>query len=84
MKRRQFIAAATAGAAATVIAKPALAQSAPEVKWRLTSSFPETLDTIFGASNVFAQAVSEATDGKFQIEVAAAGKIVPASRLRTR
>jgi TRAP-type mannitol/chloroaromatic compound transport system substrate-binding protein len=77
MKRRQFIAAATAGTAATIIAKPAIAQSAPEVKWRLTSSFPETLDTIFGASNVMAKSVSDATDGKFQIEVAAAGKIVP-------
>jgi TRAP-type mannitol/chloroaromatic compound transport system substrate-binding protein len=77
MKRRQFIAAASTGAAAFAIAKPALAQAAPEVKWRLTSSFPETLDTIFGASNVLAQTVSEATDGKFQIEVAAAGKIVP-------
>jgi TRAP-type mannitol/chloroaromatic compound transport system substrate-binding protein len=77
MKRRQFIAAASTGAAAFAIAKPALAQAAPEVKWRLTSSFPETLDTIFGASQVLAQAVSDATDGKFQIEVAAAGKIVP-------
>jgi TRAP-type mannitol/chloroaromatic compound transport system substrate-binding protein len=77
MKRRHFIAASTAGAAAALIAKPALAQSAPEVKWKLTSSFPETLDTIFGASNVFAKSVSDATDGKFQIEVAAAGKIVP-------
>jgi TRAP-type mannitol/chloroaromatic compound transport system substrate-binding protein len=77
MKRRQFITAATAGAAAAVIAKPALAQSAPEVKWTLTSSFPETLDTIFGASTVFAEAVSAMTDGKFQITVAAAGKVAP-------
>jgi TRAP-type mannitol/chloroaromatic compound transport system substrate-binding protein len=76
MKRRQFIAAATAGAAASIVAKPALAQG-HEIKWRLTSSFPENLDTIFGAAQTMAKLVAEATDGKFQIEVAAAGKIAP-------
>jgi TRAP-type mannitol/chloroaromatic compound transport system substrate-binding protein len=49
----------------------------PEIKWRLTSSFPKSLDTIFGASEVFAKAVAEATDNKFQIQVFAAGEIVP-------
>ena len=49
MKRRQFLGAAGAGVAAA-IASPAIAQSAPELKWRLTSSFPRSLDTIFGAS----------------------------------
>ena len=77
MKRRQFIQAATAGAAASAIAMPAIAQSNPEVKWRLTSSFPKSLDTIFGAAEVMAKAVSDATDGKFQIQVFAAGEIVP-------
>jgi TRAP-type mannitol/chloroaromatic compound transport system substrate-binding protein len=56
---------------------PAIAQSAPEVKWRLTSSFPKSLDTIFGGAETFARAVSESTDGKFQIQVFAAGEIVP-------
>ncbi len=55
MKRRQFLTAATVGAAATVIAKPAIAQSAPEISWRVTSSFPKSLDTIYGASEVFAR-----------------------------
>ena len=41
MKRRQFLKTAGAGAAATAIASPAIAQSMPETKWRLTSSFPE-------------------------------------------
>ena len=82
IKRREFIKTATVGAAATagaaVIAAPAIAQSSPEVRWRLTSSFPKSLDTIYGAAEVFAKAVSEATDGKFQIQVFAGGEIVPA------
>ena len=49
----------------------------PETKWRLTSSFPKSLDTIYGAAEVFAKAVAEATDNKFQIQVFAAGEIVP-------
>ena len=77
MKRRQFLGAAGAGLAAAAIAKPAIAQSSPVVKWRLTSSFPKSLDTIFGSSEVFAKAVAEATDNKFQIQLFAAGEIVP-------
>ena len=78
MKRREFLqAAGVAAAASAAIAKPALAQTTPELKWRLTSSFPKSLDTIFGAADVFAKAVAEATDNKFQIQVFAAGEIVP-------
>jgi TRAP-type mannitol/chloroaromatic compound transport system substrate-binding protein len=59
------------------VAAPAVAQSMPEAKWRLTSSFPKSLDTIYGASEAFSKAVAEATDGRFQIQVFAAGEIVP-------
>jgi TRAP-type mannitol/chloroaromatic compound transport system substrate-binding protein len=77
MKRREFLKAAGAGAGVAALAAPALAQSAPELKWRLTSSFPKSLDTLYGAAEVFAKAVAEATDNKFQIQVFAAGEIVP-------
>jgi len=77
MKRRQFIQAATAGVAAAAIAKPAIAQSMPEVKWRLTSSFPKSLDTLYGAAETFSKFCAEATDNKFQVQVFAAGEIVP-------
>ena len=82
MDRRRFIAKAgvvTGGAAvtATTLAAPAIAQSNPEIKWRLTSSFPKSLDTIFGAAEVFGNALSEITDGKFQIQSFPAGEIVP-------
>jgi len=77
MKRRQFLGAAGAGLAAATIAKPAIAQSSPQVKWRLTSSFPKSLDTLYGTAEVFAKSVAEASDNKFQIQVFAAGEIVP-------
>ena len=44
MDRRSFIKKAglmAGGAAATTIAAPAIAQSMPEIKWRLTSAFPK-------------------------------------------
>jgi TRAP-type mannitol/chloroaromatic compound transport system substrate-binding protein len=78
MKRRQFIQAAGIGLAATAIAKPAIAQSMPEIKWRLTSSFPKALDPLYGAAETLAKFVAEATDNKFQIQVFAAGEIIPA------
>ena len=70
-------AAASVGVAASSFPKPAIAQSLPELKWRLTSSFPKSLDTIFGAGEAFAESVKNMTDGKFQIQVFAAGEIVP-------
>jgi TRAP-type mannitol/chloroaromatic compound transport system substrate-binding protein len=77
MKRREFLKAASAGLATSAIAAPAIAQSAPELKWRITSSFPKSLDTLYGGAEVLSKAVSEATDNKFQIQVFAAGEIVP-------
>src|SRR5215216_7094582 len=78
MKRRQFLQAAGLAAAAGTVAKPALAQSMPELKWRLTSSFPKSLDTLYGTAEIFAKAVAAATDHKFQIQVFSANEIVPA------
>lgn len=78
MDRRSFLTkAAIGGAAATTLATPALAQSTPKVTWRLTSSFPKSLDTIYGGAEVLSKMVSEATDGNFQIQVFAAAEIVP-------
>ncbi len=77
MSRRNFLKMAGAGVAASALAAPAIAQSTPAIKWRLTASWPKSLDTLFGACETFAKHVSEATDGKFQIQVFAAGEIVP-------
>jgi TRAP-type mannitol/chloroaromatic compound transport system substrate-binding protein len=77
IKRRQFLKAAGLGATATAMAMPAVAQTNPAIKWRLTSSFPKSLDTIYGAAETVAKYVSEVTDGQFQMQVFAAGEIVP-------
>jgi TRAP-type mannitol/chloroaromatic compound transport system substrate-binding protein len=78
VKRRQFLKAAGVGlAASAAVAAPAIAQSMPVIKWRMPTSWPKSLETIYGGADMMAKAVGEATDGKFQIQVFAAGEIVP-------
>jgi TRAP-type mannitol/chloroaromatic compound transport system substrate-binding protein len=75
--RRQFL--ASVGAAATAgIAAPAIAQTKPEVEWTVTSSFNSALDFIYGGGETMAKAVSDLTDGRFKLRIAAAGEIAPA------
>jgi TRAP-type mannitol/chloroaromatic compound transport system substrate-binding protein len=82
LDRRSFLKNATVGgagaAAAATLAAPAIAQSMPKVTWRLASSFPKSLDTIYGAAETLSKAVSAATDGNFTIQVFPAGELVGA------
>ena len=84
MERRKFLKSAGAGLAGRSPHDAAPSRRAgrgpPEVKWRLASSFPKTLDTIYGGAEVDRQARGAATSGKFQIQVFAGGEIVPAVR----
>jgi TRAP-type mannitol/chloroaromatic compound transport system substrate-binding protein len=57
-------------------AAPAVATT-EAVRWRLASSFPKALDTIYGSAEVFAKAVADATSGRFQISVHPGGELVP-------
>ncbi|MCE7026909.1 TRAP transporter substrate-binding protein [Jiella avicenniae] len=80
MDRRTFITKAGIGAgaaAASTLAAPAIAQENEKISWRMTSSFPKSLDTIYGGGETIAKYVREATDGNFDIQVFAAGEIVP-------
>jgi TRAP-type mannitol/chloroaromatic compound transport system substrate-binding protein len=77
MDRRSVIRnAGIAGVLATGIAPAVHAQAA--IRWRLASSFPKSLDTIFGAADVFAQQVKAMSGGKFEVSVHAAGELMPA------
>ena len=80
MQRRDFLKKASIGAAAgaaATVAAPAMAQSLPSIKWRLTSSFPKSLDTIYGGAEQLANRLRELTGGKFDIRVFPGGEIVP-------
>ena len=77
MDRRSLIrGAGIAGVLAAGVAPAVQAQAA--LRWRLASSFPKSLDTIFGAAEVFASKVKAMSGGKFEISVHAAGELMPA------
>ena len=77
MKRREFLQATGLGIAASAVAAPAVAQSMPEMKWRLAASWPKSLDTLWGGCEHFCKRVAEITDNRFQIQPFAAGELVP-------
>jgi len=78
MDRRKFLGTAAVGGVGSVaLAAPAVAQGQGQVQWRCTSSFPQSLDTIYGGATDLADYVREATDGDFDIQVFAGGEIVP-------
>jgi TRAP-type mannitol/chloroaromatic compound transport system substrate-binding protein len=76
MKRREFLKAAGVGLATSAVAAPAVAQSMPEIKWRLAASWPKSLDTLYGGCEYFAKRMAEMSDGKFQVQAFAAGELV--------
>jgi TRAP-type mannitol/chloroaromatic compound transport system substrate-binding protein len=76
--RRQFLTGLGFAAAGAAVASPAIADPAPDVEWRLTSSFVSSLDLIYGGAETFSKAVLDLTDGHFSIKVAPAGEIAPA------
>lgn len=85
MQRRAFIKktglslAAAAGVSSVSVMADEPASALPTLKWRLASSFPKSLDTLYGASDVLTKRVAEITQGKFEIRVFAGGEIVPAN-----
>jgi TRAP-type mannitol/chloroaromatic compound transport system substrate-binding protein len=80
MQRRSFLKNAGLGAVAgsAAVAAPVFAQDAPTLNWRMASSFPRSLDALFGTGEIFCKYVSEMTGGKFNIRHFPGGEIVPA------
>ena len=89
MDRRSFVTKAGLGAAAAALASQAGAQApaapaaapvaaggGPTFSWRMATSWPKSLDTLFGGAERVGKLVSDATGGKFTIKVFAAGEIV--------
>ena len=77
MDRRSIIKnVGIAGVLAAGVAPAVHARAA--IRWRLASSFPKSLDTIFGAADVFAKKVSDMSGGKFTISIHAGGELMPA------
>jgi TRAP-type mannitol/chloroaromatic compound transport system substrate-binding protein len=82
--RRRFLGKAAVGAAAGSLAAcdgggaggPGVVTH-PNIQWRLASSFPQSLDAIYGASERLATRLEAITEGRFRIQPYAAGEIVP-------
>ena len=77
MDRRSLIKnAGIAGVLAAAVAPAVHAQ--PVVRWRMASSFPKSLDTIYGSAEKFSATVKALSGGKFEVSVHAAGELMPA------
>src|SRR3954471_19432792 len=78
MRRRSLLAGGAGGLVGAALAAPAIAQSQPEIKWRMATSWPKSLDTIYGGAESPAKRVAEMTHNKVQTRSFAGGEIVPA------
>jgi len=88
MERRQFLKLASMGAlgAAALAAcqtgdadldEAAGDETLPELEWDVATSWPTSLDTIYGGAQTFAERVSAMTGGKFMITAQPGGEVVP-------
>ena len=77
LNRRALLTKGAVAGVATTLAAPAIAQELPTLRWRLTSGFPNSLDTIYGGAPVMAEALAAITGGKFRVQVFQAGELVP-------
>ena len=81
MNRRNLI---QAGAASLLLGCKSKENGAPavhtkkKIRWRLASSFPRSLDTLYGSAEILADRVREMTDGNFDIRVYPGGELTGA------
>lgn len=67
--------------AANTASATAAQSDLPTIEWQMATSWPVSLDTIFGGAEVFAQRVSAMTGGKFVISPRAAGELAPGTQV---
>ena len=78
MDRRSLIKNAGIAGILAAGAAPAVHAQGANVRWRLASSFPKSLPTIYGSAEMFAKTVKALSGGKFEVSVHAAGELMPA------
>lgn len=80
MKRRNFLTATAAAASAGLMAAPSVSRAQDVVRWRMSTSWPNTLDVMYGSAELLSERVKELSGGRFEIRVFPGGEIVPASQ----
>lgn len=84
LNRRHLLAGAASLTLVTACGKPASSPRViphPSIKWRMITSWPQSLDVIFGTLQTFTQQISKMTDGRFTIDLFAADEVVPALKV---
>ncbi len=77
MERRKFLQNAGIAGILAAGAAPAVHAQQANIRWRLASSFPKALDTIYGAAETFSRKVKDMSGGKFEISIHAGGELMP-------
>ncbi|MEM6674521.1 MAG: TRAP transporter substrate-binding protein DctP [Planctomycetota bacterium] len=82
LRRRDLVTGAAAGAAFVSCgggdgSAPAVRTGAKRRRWRLASSFPSSLDAMFGSAEIFCEEVERMSGGRFSIRPSQAGELVP-------
>ncbi len=79
MQRRAFLKKAGLGAVAgtAAVAVPAIAQSSPQISWKMTSTYGPSLPPLFSTAQLFCDMVKDVTGGNFNIRLYPAGELVP-------
>ncbi|MGB6243038.1 MAG: TRAP transporter substrate-binding protein DctP [Castellaniella sp.] len=79
MQRRAFLKKAGLGAVAgtAAVAAPAIAQSAPQINWKMTSTYAPSTPALYTTAQLFCSMVKDLTDGNLNIRLYPVGELVP-------
>ena len=75
MDRRKFLAVGTAGAAASTLAAPAIAQDVTQ--WKMVTAWPKNLPGPGVAAQMLADRITTLSGGRIEVSLFAAGELVP-------